>query len=160
MSPTSIIINAVALAALAAAVFRSSQKAKEALRIALRSLIGMFPMVLTIILIIGLLLAFVTPSMIQGIVGEESGILGILLSTAIGGVMFVPSIIAFPLAGSLVEEGAALGAVAAFITSLTMIGTLFLPLEIKELGLKFTVVRNGLGIIFAILIAVAIGAIL
>lgn len=157
---TTIVINSLALLALAVAFSRDSQKAKQALRVALRSFIGMLPMVLMIILLIGLLLGFVTPSVIQGILGDESGIVGILLSTALGGVLFVPSLIAFPLAASLVEEGAALGAVAAFITSLTMIGTLTLPLEVKELGLKFTLVRNGLGVLFAVLIAVAIGVIL
>jgi uncharacterized membrane protein YraQ (UPF0718 family) len=117
-------------------------------------------MVLIIILLIGLLLGFVTPASIQNIVGEKTGIVGVLLSTAIGGILFVPSLIAFPLAASLVEEGAALAAVAGFITSLTMIGTLTLPLEIKELGLKLTVIRNGLGLVFAVLIATAMDAIL
>lgn len=160
MSPTTIVVNTLALAALAVALAKDKEKGKRALGVALRSFLGMLPMVLIIILLIGLLLGFVPPASIQNIVGEESGILGILLSTAMGGILFVPSLIAFPLAASLVEEGAALGAVAGFITSLTMIGTLTIPLEVKELGLKFTLLRNGLGVVFAILIALAMGVIL
>lgn len=135
MSVTTVVVNSLAAVALGIAFFRDPERGKRALRIALRSFVGMLPMVLMIILLIGLLLGFVTPATIQRIIGEESGLLGILFSTA-------------------------MGAVAAFITSLTMIGTLTLPLEIKELGLRFTLVRNGLGLLFAVLIALAIGAIL
>ena len=48
----------------------------------------------------------------------------------------------------------------AFITTLTMIGVVTLPLEIKELGKKMALLRNGLSFIIAIVIALIMGVIL
>ena len=56
--------------------------------------------------------------------------------------------------------GAGVTAMAAFITTLTMIGFVFLPLEIKELGRKFALLRNGLSFIVALIIALLMGLIL
>jgi len=41
-----------------------------------------------------------------------------------------------------------------------MIGTITLPLEIKELGKKMAILRNGLSFVIAIIIALVMGAIL
>ena len=49
---------------------------------------------------------------------------------------------------------------ATFITTLTMIGMVTLPLEIKKLGKKFALLRNGLSFIIAIIIALIMGVLL
>ena len=72
----------------------------------------------------------------------------------------VPSLIAFPLAGSLVDAGASYTPIAAFITTLTMVGFVSLPLELKEMGPRLTLQRNLLALISALLIALTMGAIL
>ena len=74
--------------------------------------------------------------------------------------MHIPSLIAFPLAASLLKGGASITAAAAFITTLTMIGTVTLPLEIKELGKKVALLRNGISFIMAIIIALIMGVML
>jgi uncharacterized membrane protein YraQ (UPF0718 family) len=115
---------------------------------------------LYIIVLIGLLLCFVPSSKISSIIGEQSGLSGVLIVALFGSVLHIPSLIAFPLAASVLENGASIVAVAAFITTLTMIGLLTLPLEIKELGKKMAVLRNGLSFIFAVIIALIMGAVL
>ncbi|HHD16798.1 MAG TPA: permease, partial [Euryarchaeota archaeon] len=75
-------------------------------------------------------------------------------------VLFIPSLLSFPLAASLLEGGASLSVVVAFITTLTMIGTVTLPLEIRELGKKMALLRSGMSFIIAIVIALIMGAIL
>jgi hypothetical protein len=47
----------------------------------------------------------------------------------------------------------------AFITTLTMIGVVTLPLAIKEPGKEMSFLRNGLSFIIAIAIALIIGMI-
>ena len=136
------------------------EKAKKSLKIAGKSFIKIFPMVLTIILIIGLLLGFVPPEQISKFIGEQSGIGGVLLIGALGALMHIPALLSFPLAASLLESGASVTAVAAFITTLTMIGMVTLPLEIKELGKKMALLRNGISFVIAIIIALIMGAIL
>jgi len=83
-----------------------------------------------------------------------------LLVGVVGALMHIPALLSFPLAASLLYNGASISAVAAFITTLTMIGTITLPLEIKELGKKMAILRNGLSFVIAIIIALVMGAIL
>lgn len=73
------------------------------------------------------------------LIGAESGLSGILIATGLGAVMHIPALISFPLAASLLESGAGVGAAAAFIMSLTMLGTVTFPIEVRELGVKMTV---------------------
>jgi len=160
MNITAIIINGIAVVALLIAFIKDKEKAIKSLKIAGKSFIRMLPMVFIIIIIIGLLLGFVPANQISRFVGEQSGFLGILLVGVVGALMHIPALLSFPLAASLLEEGASVSAVAAFITTLTMIGTITLPLEIKELGKKMALLRNGISFVIAIIIALIMGAIL
>ena len=160
MNITAIIINGIAVVALLIAFIKDKEKAIKSLKIAGKSFIRMLPMVFIIIIIIGLLLGFVPANQISRFVGEQSGFLGILLVGVVGAFMHIPALLSFPLAASLLEKGASVSAVAAFITTLTMIGTITLPLEIKELGKKMALLRNGISFVIAIIIALIMGVIL
>jgi len=160
MNITAIIINGIAVVALLIAFIKDKEKAIKSLKIAGKSFIRMLPMVFIIIIIIGLLLGFVPANQISRFVGEQSGFLGILLVGVVGALMHIPALLSFPLAASLLEKGASVSAVAAFITTLTMIGTITLPLEIKELGKKMALLRNGISFVIAIIIALIMGVIL
>ncbi len=159
MSITAILINAFALVCLIYGFYRDRDKAIQSLKKAAKSLFGIMPTVLIIIIIIGLMLGFVPPSEISRFVGEQSGIFGVFVG-AVGAVLHIPALIAFPLAASMLESGATVMAVAAFITTLTMIGMVTLPMEIKILGRKFALLRNGLSFVIAIIIALLMGLIL
>jgi uncharacterized membrane protein YraQ (UPF0718 family) len=160
VNSTALVINGIALGVLVFGMVKSREKTQKALKMALRSFIGMLPMILTVVILIGLLLGFVSREMIGKILGAESGILGVLVAVGLGSILHIPSLVSFPLAASLLEGGAAAGTVAAFITSLTMIGAVTFPLEVREMGLRFTVMRNGLGLLFAVGIALVMGALL
>jgi uncharacterized membrane protein YraQ (UPF0718 family) len=157
---TVILINIIAVAWLAFSLFKSRQKTKKSLKIALSSFIKTMPAIIIIIVFIGFLLGFVHQDLISKVVGEQAGFLGILVTAVIGSVLFIPAIIAFPLSASLLNGGASIMSVAAFITTLTMVGIVTLPLELKELGRKMTILRNIFSFLFAIVIAVVMGAIL
>lgn len=160
MSLTAIFINAFAFTCLLYGFYRNKEKAIQSLKKAAKSLFGILPTVLIIIIIIGLMLGFIPPSEISRFVGEQSGIMGVLLVGAVGSVLHIPALISFPLGASMLESGATVTAVAAFITTLTMIGIVTLPMEIKILGKKFALLRNGLSFGIAIVIALLMGAIL
>jgi len=117
-------------------------------------------MVFIIIIFIGLLLGFVPQSQISRFVGEQAGFKGVLAVALLGAVLHIPSLISFPLAASLLESGASISSVAVFITTLTMIGVLTLPLEITVLGKKIALLRNGISFGIAIIIALIMAAIL
>jgi len=160
MNVTTIIINGIALGCLFIAFIKDRKKAIQSLKMALKSFIKIIPMVFIIIIIIGLLLGFVPPNQISRFVGEQSGVSGVLLVGVVGALMHIPALLSFPLASSILESGASVTAVAAFITTLTMIGMITLPLEIKELGRNIALLRNGLSFIIAIAIAFIMGMIL
>ncbi|KXB07438.1 permease [candidate division MSBL1 archaeon SCGC-AAA382A20] len=160
MSITAIVINALALIGLGVAFFKNRKKAVKSLKVAGKSLFKILPMILIIVIIVGLLLGFVPPDQIARFFGEQSGILGVLIIGGIGAVLHIPSLIAFPLAASLLESGASVMAAAALITTLTMIGTVYLPVEIRILGRKLALLRNALSFGVAIIISVLMGLIL
>jgi len=87
-------------------------------------------------------------------------VLGVVFAALVGSILHIPSLISFPLAASLLEVGASITVAAVFITTLTMIGTVNLPMEKKMLGKKFALLRNGLSFIMAVIIAIIMGAIL
>lgn len=160
MNAIAIAINAFALIGLIIAFLKDREKAIRSLKTAVKSFLQIIPMVLIIVVIVGLLLGFVPPEQIVNFFGEQSGIFGVLVIGGIGAIMHIPSLIAFPLAASLIETGASVMAAAAFITTLTMVGTIYLPMEIRILGKKFALLRNFLSFVVAIIIAVLMGLIL
>ena len=155
-----IFINLFAFGCLFIAFIKDREKTKQSLTIAIKSFFRILPTVFIIIIFIGLLLGFVPPTVISKIVGEQSGFAGILLVALFGAILHIPALISFPLAGSLLKSGASVVSVAAFIATLTMIGTITLPLEIKELGKKMALLRNGTSFIIAIIIAIIMGIML
>jgi len=140
--------------------FKDKTKTKKALAVAVTSFFKMLPIVLMIIIFIGLLLGLLPPDKISKFIGEQAGWAGFFLIALTGAIMHIPSLLSFPLAASLLQSGAAITSVVIFITTLTMIGIVTLPLEIQYMGKKFTVLRNVISFIFAILIALIMGAIL
>jgi len=160
MSLTAIFINSFVLLCLIVSFFKDKGKTKNAIKVAYKSLLKMLPVVLIIIILIGLLLGFVSPETISKLIGEQSGWGGFLLIAILGTVAHIPSLLSFPIAASLLDSGAAITSVAVFITTLTMIGIVTLPLEIQLMGRKFAFLRNGISFIIAILIALIIGAVI
>ncbi|MDG6229398.1 MAG: permease [Candidatus Thermoplasmatota archaeon] len=160
MNMTALIINSIALIALIIAFIKNKEKTILSLKIAGKTFIMMLPMIFIIIIIIGLLLGFVPPDQISRFIGEQSGPGGVLLVGILGALMHIPALLSFPLAASMLSSGASVTSVVAFITTLTMIGMITLPLEIQILGKKMAFLRNGLSFIIALSIAFIMGLIL
>jgi uncharacterized membrane protein YraQ (UPF0718 family) len=120
----------------------------------------MMPYVIIIILFIGIMLGFLPKEIIIQYLGESSGFSGVIFAGIVGAILYVPALVSFPLVASLIESGASLMVAAAFITTLTMVGFVTLPLEIKELGKKLAILRNLFSFIIALIIAVIMGVIL
>ena len=85
---------------------------------------------------IELLLGLLPPAKISKIIGEQSGWGGFLTIAVLGTILHIPSLLSFPLAASLLDKSAPVASVAVFITTLTMIGIVTLPLEIEVMGKK------------------------
>ncbi|HOJ10913.1 MAG TPA: permease [Clostridiales bacterium] len=116
--------------------------------------------IVAILFLIGLILTFLPPETIKQYAGQSNSIVTTIVFALVGCITLIPAFVAFPLAGSLVNAGASIVPVVAFLTTLTMVGIVTFPLEKKEFGTKFTLIRNSLSFIFAISIALIMGVIL
>ncbi len=153
-------IYVLALGFLGYSFFKDKEKTKKAIKIAGKSMVRLLPGMLMVVGLVGLILGLISPETIGHYLGAESGPSGTFLAAIFGALTLIPSMLSFPLAASLLEAGASITTVAAFITTLVMVGFVTAPMEIRELGKEFTILRNGLAFIFAIIIALIMGVIL
>ena len=156
---TIILLSASAIAVVISFI-KDQKKTKKSLMMAKSMLLGTVGSIFGILLLIGLMLAVIPPEAIKELLGNSSLLLSGLYGAIIGAITIIPAFIAFPLASSLFESGANLVGIAAFITTLTMVGIATLPIEIKHFGKKFALIRNSLSFLLAIVIAMGMVIIL
>jgi len=154
---TGIVIWGLAIALLAASFFKDRAKTLQVLKKAGKALLGILPQFLGIIVLIGLLLAVFDPATINRLIGESSGWLGVLIASVIGSITLIPGFIAFPTAAMLLKGGAGLMQIAAFVSTLMMVGVVTLPAEMGTFNRRFALLRNGLAYVFSLLVAFVMG---
>lgn len=147
-----IILFALTFIFLGISYFKSPLKTKKALKIAWNSFVRIMPMMLGVIGLIGIMLTLMSPETIGLIFNNESW-WSTSLAALIGAITMIPAFIAFPLAASLLREGAGVMPIAAFVTTLTMVGFVTAPMEISIFGRRYTFLRNALSFAAAIVIA-------
>jgi len=141
-------------------IIKDKKKTLNAVKMSSGMMKNMAGEIIAILFLIGLILTFIPPDTIKKFMGESNVILSTIVFTFIGCITLIPAFVAFPLAGSLLDAGANIIPVVAFLTTLTMVGIVTFPLEKKEFGTKFTIVRNSLSFVFAIAIALLMGVII
>jgi uncharacterized membrane protein YraQ (UPF0718 family) len=132
---------------------RDRKKTKMALMKAWKSFENILPQFLSIILLVGLLLAVLNPQFISSLIGSRSGWWGTILAATVGAITLIPGFIAFPTAALLMKGGAGVMQVGAFISSLMMVGIITLPLEMKYFGKKIAIIRNVSAYLFSFIVA-------
>lgn len=150
----------IAGVALGISWYKSKEKTVQALKKAWKSFENILPQFLSILLIIGVVLSVLNPTQISKFIGGESGWIGVLIASIIGSITLIPGFIAFPLSAALLKNGAGYMQIAAFISTLMMVGIVTIPLEVKYFGKKAAYLRNGLAFLFSLIVALVIGAIL
>lgn len=140
--------------------FKDREKTKKAVIKAKKMLIKLAPELLAILLFVGLSLAILTPDVISSFIGEQSGMVGVVLASVIGSFAMLPSFVVFPLANTLVENGAGLVQVSALIATLVSVGFASLPMERRIFGKEFTYLRNLSAVVMAFVFAFVIWVVL
>lgn len=141
-------------------LIRNRKKTFDAMKKSKGMMSSMIGEIIAIIFLIGLLLTFIPPQTIKTALGSTNTLLSTVIGAVAGSITLIPAFVAFPLVGSFVDAGASIVPAVAFLTTLTMVGVVTIPLEKKEFGLKFTVARNILSFVAAMIIAVAMGVLL
>jgi len=141
---------------LAISFYKDKKKTRLALRKAWKAFEHILPEFMVVIILVGVLIAVLNPEMISRIIGADSGWFGVVMATLVGSVTLIPGFIAFPTAALLLEGGAGYMQIAAFISSLMMVGVVTMPVEIRYFGKRTTYLRNGLAFAFSYLVALII----
>lgn len=119
---------------LAISYVKDRNKTMLSLKRAWKMFLNVLPQFISILFLAGLLLAAVSPETIQYVIGAQSGFRGMLTAALLGAVTLVPVLVAFPVVARLLQNGAGVTQTAVFISTLTMVGFVTLPMEIKYLG--------------------------
>lgn len=143
-----------------ASLIKDKKKTVDAVKMSSGMMKHLVGQILAVLFLIGLILTFIPPEAIKQYAGESNSIFTTVAFAIVGCITLIPAFVAFPLAGSLVDAGASIVPVVAFLTTLTMVGIVTFPLEKKEFGTKFTIIRNSLSFVFAIAIALIMGVML
>lgn len=157
---STIALYVLAAIALTISYTKNKKNTKIALKKAWKSFENILPQFLSILILIGIILAIMTPEQISQIIGKESGWVGVILASIVGAVTLVPGFIAFPLAAALIKSGAGYMQIAAFISTLMMVGIVTIPLEMKFFGKKAALIRNAEAYIFSLVVALVMGVFL
>lgn len=154
------VLYGLAGAGLIISFYKDSGKTKLALKKAWKAFENILPQLLSILIIIGLALAILSPQTISMLIGTKSGAWGVFAAALIGSVTLIPGFVAFPLAAALLNSGAGYMQIAAFVSTLMMVGIVTLPMEMKTMGKQATIIRNVAAFVFSLIAAVIIGVVL
>ena len=147
----------VAGLALLISLIVSREKTIRALKIAARRFLRILPAFLIMLVLISVVLYLLPDELISRYLGSDNKFTAMALASLLGSITIMPGFIAFPLAGILVQKGVTYMVIAAFTTTLMMVGVLTVPIEKAYFGLKVTVIRNVISFFIAIAVAIMIG---
>jgi len=146
-------------AALLASLLADRRRTWAGILFGARMLVKILPALILMVAAVGLLLSALNPRFLESIFGG-AGLIPFLAGLTVGAVALIPGFIAFPLAGLLRAHGVSTAVLAAFVTSLLMVGVVTLPLEIRFFGRKAAIWRNVLSLAAAAVVAVIMGLVL
>ena len=137
--------------------FKDRKKTLMALKKGWKAFDNILPQFLVVILFVGVMLAVLDPQTISRLIGKNSGWVGVILAATVGSITLIPGFVAFPTAALILRAGAGYMQIAAFISTLMMVGVVTMPVEIKYFGKKMTLMRNLMAFIFSFFVAYVIG---
>ena len=131
-------------------------KTFKGIKVGIKKFRKILPNYLKLLILVAIVL-FYSEGLITDYLGQENALLGMLTGISLGSLTMMPGFISYPLAGVLVKKGVIYMVVASFVTTLMMVGVLTYPLEKEYMGTRATLVRNGVSLIIAVIISLAIG---
>ena len=118
-----------------------------------KNFINFLFMLTPIFICIGLMDVWIERDTMIKIMGQNSGLKGVLIALMLGMISAVPLYALLPVAGVLLKKGSRISNIMIFLCSSASIRIPLLLFEISSLGWQFTVVRFGLNIVVVFVIA-------
>lgn len=104
-------------------------------------LVQILPLLIFAFIVGGMIQILVPKEIISNWVGAESGFRGLLIGSAIGGLMPGGPYVSMPIVAGLLRTGASIGTMVALITAWSLLAVSRMPMEIGLLGWKFALIR-------------------
>ena len=133
------------------------EKTLKAVKIAAKRFVNILPAFLIMLILVSIVLFLVPDRVISDYLVNNDKFVGVLFASFLGSIILMPGFIAFPLCGLLLSKGVPYMVLAAFTTTLMMVGVLTYPVEKEYFGVKVTIIRNAISLCIALVIAVMIG---
>jgi uncharacterized membrane protein YraQ (UPF0718 family) len=120
----------------------------EGLKLAFSMIVNILPLLALVFIVAGMAQTMLPHEKVVKLVGNESGLRGILLGAMAGG--FTPGgpFVTMPLVAGFLGAGASVGTMVSFMTAWSLWAVMRLPMEMGILGWKFTVARLASTFIF------------
>jgi uncharacterized membrane protein YraQ (UPF0718 family) len=138
-------------------ILKDKRKTVKALKIAWKKFKNILPAFIGMLVLVSIVLFLVPNEVILKYLGTQNLLDGLLIASFFGSITVMPGFIAYPLSGILLEQGVPYTVLAAFVTTLMMVGVVTFPVEQKFLGTKIAIVRNIIGLIIALIVSLCIG---
>jgi uncharacterized membrane protein YraQ (UPF0718 family) len=136
-----IIMGVIAIALLYIGYQRGGGEHLVGLKSAGNLLLQITPLLILAFIIAGMVQVLVPHEIISRWVGMESGFRGILIGSAIGGILPGGPFVSMPIVAGLLRTGASIGTMVALLTAWSLLAFTRLPIEVGLLDWKFTFIR-------------------
>jgi uncharacterized membrane protein YraQ (UPF0718 family) len=132
---------AIAAIMVAAGYFKGGGEHITGLKNAFNMTIQILPLLLAAFVVAGMIQVLIPQALIARWVGAESGFRGIVIGTIAGGLSPGGPYVSLPIAAGLLNAGASVGTMVAYLTGWSLWAVARLPMEVGIMGWRFTVIR-------------------
>jgi uncharacterized membrane protein YraQ (UPF0718 family) len=135
----------------------NKEKTIKGIKKGIQKILKNTPLFLNMIIIVSISLYFISDEILLKYLGSGDYFTSIGLALGLGSITFMPGFIVFPLSGLLVDKGIDYVVIAAFTTSMMMVGVTTFQIEKSYFGTRLTIIRNIFGLLMAIVVSFIIG---
>jgi uncharacterized membrane protein YraQ (UPF0718 family) len=136
-----IIMGALALVFFLIGYYKGQGQHIIGMKSALRMTVQILPLLIFAFIVAGMVQVLVPQEILSEWVGAESGVRGILIGTVAGALAPGGPYVSLPVAAGLLQAGAGVGTMVAFLTGWSLWAFSRLPMEVGIMGWRFTLIR-------------------
>ena len=136
-----IIMGALALIFFLIAYYKGEGQHIIGMKSALRMTVQILPLLIFAFIVAGMVQVLVPQQFLSKWVGAESGMRGIFIGTVAGALAPGGPYVSLPVAAGLLQAGAGVGTMVAFLTGWSLWAVSRLPMEVGIMGWRFTLIR-------------------
>lgn len=136
-----IIMGALAVVFLLIGYYKGQGQHIIGMKAGLRMTVQILPLLIFAFIVAGMVQVLVPQELLSKWVGAESGMRGILIGTVAGALAPGGPYVSLPVAAGLLQAGAGVGTMVAFLTGWSLWAFSRLPMEVGIMGWRFTLIR-------------------